>query len=338
MGKYSRRIKETTMMEQIYKKRITDKYEMSYIRKMGNEITHKTENELIVILPVGCYWAKKNGGCAYCGYQSLVDEMQVTSAPFTYLEILKTEMSKHMEVIDRISFFVGGSFFEIPKDQQLELFTELNNYPTVKEICIETRPELVTYDNVKTILDCIGNKKLQIAFGVESSNEFVRNQVHKKGLSEETYKRAMDILSCLGVKVLIYVFVKPPIANITDEEALLDAMNTIEDSFEKGAHAVELECGYIVENSEMHDLYKKGNYKPLSFWSIQRLMLDAIKLNRGVVRLAYFSDTPKPIAGPSNCPKCDDKFIRMFDEYRETLDPEVLNRIIDCDCKKTESV
>ena len=31
---------------------ITDKYEMSYIRKMGNPKTHKTENELIIILPV----------------------------------------------------------------------------------------------------------------------------------------------------------------------------------------------------------------------------------------------------------------------------------------------
>ena len=38
---------------------ITDKYEMSYIRKMGNPKTHKTENELIIILPVGCYWAKR---------------------------------------------------------------------------------------------------------------------------------------------------------------------------------------------------------------------------------------------------------------------------------------
>ena len=52
---------------------ITDKYEMSYIRKMGNPETNKTENELIIILPVGCYWSKQSGGCAYCGYQALVD-------------------------------------------------------------------------------------------------------------------------------------------------------------------------------------------------------------------------------------------------------------------------
>lgn len=110
-------------------------------------------------------------------------------------------------------------------------------------------------------------------------------------------------------------------------------MKTIKDSFDKGAYAVELECGYIVENSDMYNLYKNGRYKPLSFWSIQKLLKNAIALNRGIVRLAYFSDTPKPIAGPSNCEKCNDKFIKMFDEYRETLDPKVLFEEIQCECK-----
>lgn len=284
---------------------ITDKYEMSYIRKMGNPKTHKTENELIIILPVGCYWAKKTDGCSYCGYQTLVDEMRTTTAPYTYVEILQTEIKKYAENIDRISFFVGGSFFEIPYKE-----------------------------SIKDILDCLGNKKLQIAFGVESSNEYIRNQIHKKGLDENTYIKAMNILLDLNVHVLIYVFVKPPIPYITDDEAIDDAMKTIKDSFDKGAYAVELECGYIVENSDMYNLYKNGRYKPLSFWSIQKLLKNAIALNRGIVRLAYFSDTPKPIAGPSNCEKCNDKFIKMFDEYRETLDPKVLFEEIQCECKK----
>ena len=60
-------------------KKLVEKYEMSYIRRMGNYKTHETENELIVLLPVGCYWAKKTGGCAYCGYQALVDEMVSTT-------------------------------------------------------------------------------------------------------------------------------------------------------------------------------------------------------------------------------------------------------------------
>ena len=72
----------------------------------------------------------------------------------------------------------------------------------------------------------------------------------------------------------------------------------------------------------------------ISGCNIQKLLKNAIALNRGIVRLAYFSDTPKPIAGPSNCEKCNDKFIKMFDEYRETLDPKVLFEEIQCECKK----
>lgn len=44
------------------------------------------------------------------------------------------------------------------------------------------------------------------------------------------------------------------------DEAIDDAMKTIKDSFDKGAYAVELECGYIVENSDMYNLYKNGRY------------------------------------------------------------------------------
>lgn len=315
--------------------KITDKYEMSYIRKMGNPETHKIENELIIILPVGCYWAKSNGGCSYCGYQDLVDEMNGTTHPFTYLDILRTEISKQTEKIERISFFVGGSFLEIPRHIQLELFHEVNKYTEVKEVCIETRPELVSKDHLLELKSCLNGKGLQVAFGVESSNEFIRNSIHKKGLDEKTYETAINILHECNIKTLIYVFVKPPIAGITDGEAIKDAMDTIKDSFAKGAYAVELECGYIVENSEMYDLYMEGKYKPLTFWSIQNLLQEAIELNQGIVRLAYFSDTPKPVAGPSNCEYCDAKFNEMFDEYRKTLDKNIIYRNIECNCKES---
>ena len=71
-------------------------------------------------------------------------------------------------------------------------------------VCIETRPELVTKESRKDILDCLGNKKLQIAFVVESSNEYIRNQIHKKGLDENTYIKAMNILSL--IHILLYEF------------------------------------------------------------------------------------------------------------------------------------
>lgn len=313
--------------------KITEKYEMSYIREMGNPKTHMTENELIVLLPVGCFWAKKTNGCAYCGYQALVDEMRATSEFVSYLDILRNEISKQVVPIHRVSFFVGGSFLEIPKKERLELLKELNQYPEITEVFFETRPELITKQNISEAMNVIESKRLTVAIGLESSNEHIRNDIHKKGFSNEVFDKSMKILQECEVQTLIYVFVKPPVAGMTDEEALKDALSTIKDSFDKGAYAVELECGYIVENSAMHDLYMKGMYKPLMFWSIQKLIIDAIGLKKGIVRLAYFSDTPEPIAGPSNCEKCDNEFIDMFNQYRKTLDSKYIYNEIKCDCK-----
>ncbi|NYB72807.1 radical SAM protein [Sedimentibacter hydroxybenzoicus DSM 7310] len=315
-------------------KRIVEGYELSYIRKMGNFNNHETENELIVLLPVGCYWAKKNGGCSYCGYQKVVDDMLGNYESMTYQEILKYELDKQTETIHRLSFFVAGSFFEIPRDERIGLFEYLNNYPKIKEVYIESRPELITEDNIRELKNVLNNKVLSVAIGLETSDEKIRNEVHNKGVSNELFVKAMEILKREEVNSLIYVFVKPPVKNITDEEALTEAYNTVKYSFDNGATAVELECGYIVENSKMYDLYMEGKYKTLSLWTIRDLLLKSIELNQGNVRLAYFHDTPAPIDVPKNCPKCNDEFLKMFDEYRATSRAELLLKEIDCECMK----
>lgn len=317
--------------------RINEKYEMSYIRKMGNVQTHKTENELIILLPVGCFWAKKKGGCSYCGYQSLVEEMVSSTEPMTNIDIIKEELDKQTEIVHRISIFVGGSFFEIPKKEWLEIMQILNEHKTIREICIETRPELITDENISAIIKAASNKTVYVAIGLESSDDYIRNKIHNKGVTKEVFENAMKILLKYKIRPLIYVFVKPAVENMTDEEAIKDALNTIDYSFEKGAYMIELECGYIVENNAMYNLYQEGKYVPLTLWSIKRLLIKALELKKGIIRLAYFSDTPKPIAGPYNCDKCSDRFFEMFDRYRKTMDPDVLCQEINCICQTEKS-
>jgi len=311
--------------------KVTEYMELSYIRKMGNRKTHEIENELIVLFPVGCYWAKKYGSCSYCGYQPLVDEIRAKYKDIDYLEVLKNEVEKQDVTIHRISFFVGGSFFEIPRNIRIEIFNYINKLD-ISDIYIETRPELITNKNVCELKNIIKNKNLWVAIGLETSDEYIRNSIHNKGISDKTFINAMEILNMNSVFSLIYVFVKPPIENITDKQAYEEAYKTIEYCFKKGCTAIELECGYIVENSYIKELYDKGKYKPLKLWTIQKLLKETFKLNKGPIRLAYFSDTPEPIDGPKNCNKCSNIFYEMFDEYRKTMNIEILNTNINCDC------
>ena len=106
--------------------------------------------------------------------------------------------------------------------------------------------------------------------------------MHKrKALGKEKYNRIIDILLDLNVHVLIYIFVKPLIPYITDDEAIDELLrkNNKKDSFDKGAYAVgDWRCGYIVENSDMYNLYKDGRYKPLSFWEHSKIIKECYSI------------------------------------------------------------
>lgn len=309
------------------------KEEMSYIRLLGNPQNKETERELVILLPVGCYWAKKNKPCSYCGYQPVVNGFHDKYGEVDYVDILKNEVGKQELPFQRITFFVGGSFLEIPPQKQIEIFEYVDTL-TITDVFIESRPELIREENIAALKNCLHNKDLMVAIGLESSKEEIRNEIHEKGILNKTYFKAMDVLKNLEVKSLVYVFVKPPVANITDKEAYEEAMDTIKFAFETGAYAVEIESGYIVENSRMYDLYIENQYQVLNLWTIFKLLQDAIKLDMGLCRLAYFSDTPEPIAIPKSCEKCTDKLYETLDKYRKTLDSKYIYEIKECDCKK----
>lgn len=305
---------------------------LSYIRIMGNPVTNVSERELIVLLPAGCYWAKKHGSCSYCGYQPLVDEFRSNFGEVDILDILKSEVEKQTEPFQRISFFVGGSFLEIPKNKQLELFNYVDSLP-VSEVFIETRPELVTENNVSLLKNSLTNKILWVAIGLESSNEEIRNRVHNKGIDEPTFLKAMEYIKNAGTKPFVYVFLKPPMPYISDKSAYDDAFETVKYSFNAGAEAVEIESGYIVEGTYMQKLYNEKKYEPLRLWTILKLIKDAHQLNLGICRLAYFSDTPEPLAFPGNCSNCTSKIVEQLQKFRETMDYKYLDYDGVCDCK-----
>lgn len=307
-------------------------FELSYIRKMGNPKTKKTENELIILLPVGCYWAKNYSGCSYCGYQALVDEL---SEKYSYnlLEIVKTEYKKNSKNVTRVSFFVGGSFFEIKPNIQNEIISYITSQKEVNEIYIESRPELITTNNIIRLKNIVKDKKLTVAIGLETHDEKIRNDVHTKGITNQSFEAAMEILKRNHIDSLIYIFVKPPIKNYTDEDAYLEALESIEYAIKNGGTSIELESGYIVENSKMHDLYQQGFYVPLKLWTINKLLVEATNKYQDIpIRLAYFTDTPEPIDGPKGCEECDYILRESFQKYREVMDITLLPKTFSCQC------
>jgi len=162
---------------------------------------------LNVVIPTrGCSWNK----CTMCSYSLGIQE-----EPF--LEDFARLMEKDF---DKIKIFTSGSFLdttELPvsvREDVLDVVKERG----VKEITIETRPEYAK--NALSVQKYMGNIVVEVAIGLESSNDRILQFCINKGFLFKDFITAVHALKSFKVKA--YLLIKPPF--LTEYEAIEDAV------------------------------------------------------------------------------------------------------------------
>ncbi|KKW41703.1 MAG: hypothetical protein UY92_C0014G0028 [Candidatus Magasanikbacteria bacterium GW2011_GWA2_56_11] len=129
--------------------------------------------------------------------------------------------------IYRIDFNGSGSFLndaEMPREARLAIFDRLAKLPFTT-ILIESRVEYIDQAKIKELQDRLRpDQKLEMAIGLESANNLVRELSVAKGYSLEEFERSVEVLAAQGVDVLVYSIVKP--ALLKEKEALEDSLYT----------------------------------------------------------------------------------------------------------------
>lgn len=315
----------------------TKEFKLSYIRKVGEFQNNKTENELVFFLPIGCFWARTLDGCYHCGNQEIIDDINKRYY-YNLIEVVKNEYRKYLNIdIKRVFFYVGGSFFEIKDCLQNEILGFISEQEKIRDIYIESRPEFITKDNIKRLKSILQDKNLIVAIGLESHSEKIRNKILNKGISNDSFEFAMEVLQKENIKSLVYILVKPPIKNISDNMAYEEAMKSINFAIEKGAKYVELKCGCVIPNTKTHELYKKGLYVPLNLWTVNKLLVDSSRKYKDTpIRLAYLDDFFVSINIPKGCILCNDFLKEKLQLYRENMNWKLLTEYTMCCCAKVK--
>lgn len=301
--------------------------DFSFIDEVYDPLQKKLVTRWVLELPgAGCEWYKKTGGCTMCGFNQSTYKFTfgghlypncVFTALFKYAYSLVKDKKPEVLVI-----YNGGSFLsdnEIPLQTQLNILHFVKEHETLQKIMVESRAEFATAEKIVQYKAAIGNKTLEIAFGLESANDEVRNLCLKKGMSKQTFEKAVMLCKANGVEVFTYVFLKAHCLN--EEEAVSDAIKSIKYCFEKGVDEVSLSCAFIQPNTLLHRLWKNGEYKPPMLSSIVKV-IEATHL-MGPVRIGSFDDEPPPIAMPSNYNDTDSLYLQAIHLYRRTHDVRV---------------
>ncbi|MFX0005134.1 MAG: TIGR01210 family radical SAM protein, partial [Candidatus Hermodarchaeota archaeon] len=151
--------------------------------KIGKEFT-------IILRTKGCSWAlSKHGGCSMCGYYLDAAKRKISSSnlinQFDYafndkLNEIESDIYKY-----NLKLFNSGSFLdenEISKEVRNHIYNRISNVEKIEEVVIESRMEYITTDKLAEIRDTLNRKYLEIAIGLESVDDYVRNNYINKGV------------------------------------------------------------------------------------------------------------------------------------------------------------
>ena len=220
-----------------------------------------------------------------CGY--VYDS---ATTPPTYDDI----MAQYHSVEGRIDgsvvkIFTSGSFFdvhEIPEKAREEILSGLSK--KVVKLIIETRPEFVTDKTMQEAKKYV--ERLEIAIGLETSNDKIRIECINKNFLFKDFVRASETAKKHGVTTKAYLLLKPPFIN--EKDALEDMVSSVLDAAPY-AGTISINLCNVQRGTIVDELFVKKGYRPPWLWTI----VEVIKRVHGKTNAVIMSD---PLAAGSS--------------------------------------
>lgn len=239
--------------------------------------------------------------------------------------------------IYKFDILTPGSFLndnEMPKDARTEIFKKLAQLPFT-QIMFESRIEYLDQAEIIRLKGLLRpDQKLQVAIGLETANNIIREVIINKGYTLSEFEKAIEMLAASGVDVQVYSIIKP--ALLSEKQAQEDSVKTAKylanltektkektnrDDFEM---TFKLEQAFIQDGGFLDFLHKQGEYEtPWTFTTaeiVKRLCDDGLdkKLN---IQIGTSHDYPPPTTAAQNrkpdgnyCPSTEqvDKALQEF--------------------------
>ena len=304
------------------------------IDEIGKEFT-------VILRTKGCSWALGNfGGCSMCGY---VQDANIEDVPSDYLikqfdYALETKIN---EINNRqsnyiLKIFNSGSFFddlELHEDVRMHIYQKISEIKNIKEFVIESRVEFLTEENLSELKNNLKGKYIEVGIGLETINDYIRNNYINKGLFYEDFLKAVNLCKKYDIGVKVYLLFKPPFLN--EQGAIDDCVESIKRLIDLKINTISINPLNIQKGSLAEYLWYQNRYKPPWFYSLFKCLKKAIK-QEDLKNLRMLSDPSGAGTkrGIHNCLKCDETMMSLLKEFVLNQDISILHqKEIDCDCK-----
>lgn len=295
-----------------------------------------TNRLMLVLRTPPCEYNK----CTMCGFDNNAgDKIRLPNIQRQYQNgIAGVDFSD----IKRIDFPTAGSFYndrELSPESRNYLFSEVSRLP-VDSVMVETRVDYLTEEKVRESKQSLReDQTIELAIGLESSHDRIRNKVLRKGLSKNGFERFADICKNTDCLLLAYVLIKSP--GLTEAEAIEDAVQTADYVYrvanERRIKArVALKPMFIPEHTELEKLYLAGEYQLPQLWTTIEIVRRTTQLASYQPNSIFVGMFDEDLSGgrfSSNCGECNTAVVEALKRFNGNQDLSELERL-SCECKE----
>jgi radical SAM enzyme (TIGR01210 family) len=233
------------------------------------------------------------GRCAFCALPHMSDGGEAVSPQDIEAQvdfILSNYTAEQLSLVTKVSVYTASSSLDqecLPTRSLLYLALKTSNFPSLKLLSLETRPEYVEEWELKMLKNVFSNHVLiEVGIGYETFTPELRNEVLKKGLSMEALRRLMKLLAENDCSLKAYLMLKPHYS-LTEEQGITEAINGVKElhglSLEfRVMTGIHLNPTYIAENCRLTNEMKAAGYQPPELSSVIEVLKSARELDMNI--------------------------------------------------------
>ena len=156
-------------------------------------------------------------------------------------------------------------------------------------LAIGTRPDCIDEEIAKLLKTYTEKYYVCVELGLQTSNNEIGKLINRCYTSED-FTKAVEILNKYGIDVVAHIMIGLP------NETHKDVMDTVDFVNKHKLEGVKIHCTYVVENTKLAEMYKKGEYKPLDLDDYIETLIDVMThLNPNFIIHRISGDAPKDI-------------------------------------------
>ncbi len=236
-------------------------------------------------------------GCIFCSERGSGEHIKCSSISKqveNYFASYKAERANKF-----IAYFQNFTNTYAPVDVLKEKYDAALIDDRIVALAVATRPDCINEEICKLLKSYTNKYHVWVELGLQTANNSTGDLINR-GYSNAQFSEAIALLNKYNIDVVTHIMIGLPNENVEDLKNTVDFINS------HNIQGLKIHCTYVVENTILADMYKNGDYEPISLdYYLDCVAYVLTHISPDVVVHRVSGDAPKDllIAPEWNCHK-----------------------------------